>query len=96
MYKMKKGRHRVQFDYGSGATRKVRELAEREGREGKKKKKGKKEGRKEGITERTKEEKEGRKEKKRRPRASNGQRYPLPYRTHVGNLKCARQGIGYC
>ena len=33
---------------------------------------------------------------KRRPRASNGQRYPLPCRTHFGNLKCAQQGKGYC
>ena len=31
---------------------------------------------------------------KRRPRASNGQRYPLPYRTHFGYLKCAQQGKG--
>ena len=35
-------------------------------------------------------------EGKRRPRASNGQRYPLPCRTHFGNLKCAQQGKGYC
>ena len=27
---------------------------------------------------------------KRRPRASNGQRYPLPCFTHFGNLKCAQ------
>ena len=27
---------------------------------------------------------------------SNGQRYPLPCRTHFGNLKCAQQGKGYC
>ena len=33
---------------------------------------------------------------KRRPWASNGQRYPLPCRTHFGNLKCAQQGKGYC
>ena len=29
-------------------------------------------------------------------RASNGQRYPLPRRTHFGNLECAQQGKGYC
>ena len=33
---------------------------------------------------------------KRRPRASDGQRYPLPCCTHFGNLKCAQQGKGYC
>ena len=33
---------------------------------------------------------------KRRPRASNGQRYPLPCCTHFGHLKCAQQGKGYC
>ena len=37
---------------------------------------------------------EKKKKKKRRPRASNGQRYPLPCRTHFGNLKCAQQGKG--
>ena len=59
MYKMKKSRHRVQFDYGSGATWKVRELAERERREGKKKRR--KERRKE---ERKKLRKEQRKKRK--------------------------------
>ena len=33
---------------------------------------------------------------KSRPRASNGQRYPLPYRAHFGILKCAQPGKGYC
>ena len=33
---------------------------------------------------------------KRRPRVSNGQRYPLPCCTYFGNLKCAQQGKGYC
>ena len=40
--------------------------------------------------------KRNKKTMKRRPRASNGQRYPLPCHTHFGNLKCARQGKGYC
>ena len=33
---------------------------------------------------------------KRRPRAGNGQRYPLPCSSHFGNLKCAQQGKGHC
>ena len=33
---------------------------------------------------------------KRRPRASNSQRYPLPCSTHFGNLKCAQQDNVYC
>ena len=43
-----------------------------------------------------KRKKKEEKGKKRRPRASNGQRYPLPCCTHFGNLKCAQQGKGYC
>ena len=34
--------------------------------------------------------------RKRRPRASNGQQYPLPCCRHFGNLKCAQQYKGYC
>ena len=41
-------------------------------------------------------ENEKEEKKKIRPRASNGQRYPLPCRTRFGNLKCAQQGKGYC
>ena len=33
---------------------------------------------------------------KRRAGASNGQRYPLPCCSHLGNLKCIQQGKGYC
>ena len=36
------------------------------------------------------------KEEKRRPRASNGQRCPLPCCIYYGNLECAQQGKGYC
>ena len=57
--------------------------------------------RKEGRRRMREREKEGRggrrdKESKRQPKASNGQRYPLPCCTHFGNLKCAQQGKGEC
>ena len=35
------------------------------------------------------------KKKKRRPRASNGQQYPLPCRAHFRFPKSVRQGRGY-
>ena len=40
--------------------------------------------------------KEEERAKEERPGASNGQRYPLPCCTQLGNLKCVQQGKGYC
>ena len=71
----------------------------REERSDRRKRNGKKGAKRDERAMKRRQRRESRKEKggkKRRPRASNGQRYPLPCRTHFGNLKCARQGKGYC
>ena len=84
---------------GEGKVRKGRNgekdgMGRREGNNRGAQKEGEGEGRKEDGGEGRFEREEGR--EKRRSRASNGQRCPLPCCTHFGNLKCAQQDKGYC